>query len=334
MSEHAHELCACLLDLKKDAIVGIDGKSIALKTDNFLGIGGLENREFHLLIAKGQSNSTLTSAFALYQEQKSFVRRYDPQTEEISSQPVDKLTVENLMSQIPTLSSSSRVLGYSQIVPDQQAQQWKIQTKYILPSSILRIRGIVSGEKIVPGSYEDGDDAKLPSATDQRAHDQDGKSICYPPIPVVDPTASIWKTKHAGTKRYLHKISPTERTALFMSSDENAPIANRVFQDVLQKYYDGSWNAILGDLQLSYTFFLYVNCFSSLEHWKDLVAMICLVDSAGMRDQADFYRGLIPVLSSQISTLDQGFLEVCRLLHCWYICCRCVLAQKHIFVVG
>jgi hypothetical protein len=311
MSEHSHELFACLLDLKKEAIFGIDGQSIALKTDDFLGVCKLDDREFHLVVARGQPMSTLTSAFALYQEKKSFVRRYDPQTEEISSQPVDELTVENLTSQMPNLSSSSssRVIGYSQIVSDSQAQQWKMQTNYVLSSNILGIRDIASGEKLIPGSYENNEDPLLPTDTHQKAN-QDGKSVAYPPIPVVDSNVSIWKTKHTGTKRYLHQISPSERTALFMS--DSTPIANRLLQDVLHKYYNGSWQAILGDLQLAYISFLYLNCFSSLEHWKDLVAMICLVDPDGMRDQAEFYGALIQVLPSQISTFDQGFLEVCN----------------------
>jgi hypothetical protein len=314
MSDDSHDLFACLLDLKKEAIFGIDGQSIALKTDDFLGVCKLDDREFHLVVARGQQMSTLTSAFALYQENESFVRRYDPQTEEMSSQPVDKLTVENLTSQMPNLSSSSssRVIGYSQIVSDSQAQQWKMQTNYILPSNILRIRDIASGEKLIPGSFETNEDPLLPTDSDQTHEkaNQDGKSFTYPPIPVVDSNVSIWKTKHTGTKRYLHQISPSERTALFMS--DSTPIANRLLQDVLQKYYHRSWQAILGDLQLAYISFLYLNCFSSLEHWKDLVAMICLVDSDGMRDEADFYRALIQVLPSQISTFDQGFLEVCN----------------------
>eukprot|EP00980_Cylindrotheca_fusiformis_P018554 scaffold6148_cov127-Cylindrotheca_fusiformis.AAC.1 len=189
-----------------------------------------------------------------------------------------------------------------------------MQTKHILSSNILRVRGITSGEKLIPGSYEQDDDNILPNSSSRDGNaNQDGRYVVYPPIPVVDSSLSIWKSRHTGTKRYLHKLSPTERTSLF-TNDGAFAIANRLFQDVMQKYYEKSWETMLGDLQLSYTFFLYLNCFSSLEHWKDMVAMICLVDAKGIRNQAEFYRGLIPVLHSQISTIDQGFLEVGRWL--------------------
>jgi A1 cistron-splicing factor AAR2 len=301
-----------LLDLKKDAIVSIDGQAIVLKTDDFLGIHEKGGREgLHLIAAKANSMSTLTSAFLVYKEASLFVRKYDPQTEELSSQPVDKLTVENLHESLPQLLGTHRVLNYSNIVSDIQSQQWKFQTSYILSSDILRIRSIDSGEKLVPGSAEEDDDTALfsssapPTTTQQQQ--QDGKSISYPPIPVVDSNLSVWQTKHAGTKRYLHQLNPTDRTNLFLNPEHTA---NQLFQTVLANDYQNSWQAILGDLQLSYTMFLYVQCFSSLEHWKDLVAMLCLVDPKGMQRHKEFYRALVEVLPAQIATIEQGFLEV------------------------
>ncbi|CAJ1952933.1 unnamed protein product [Cylindrotheca closterium] len=309
-------IAALILDLKKDAVFGIDGQSIALRSDDFMGVSGLVAGDLHLLLAKGNHSSTLISAFLLYPEsqqaqESAFVRRYNPQTEEVSAQPLDQLTHDNLLSQLPEMVASPtnpRVLPYDKIVSEDQTRQWKNQTNHIVSSGILRIRKIVSGEKLVPGAYET-EDQKLLSIShhQQEQTPTDGKSISYPAIPVVDPSLSIWKTKHAGTKRYLKQLTATDRTSLFM--DDNSPISNRLLDNVLQKDYEEKWQAILGDLQLSYTLFLYMQCFASLEHWKDLVAMICLVDWKGIKAHSNFYNALLNVLPSQISSIDEGFLE-------------------------
>lgn len=38
--------------------------------------------------------------------------------------------------------------------------------------------------------------------------------------------------------------------------------------------------------------------------------MLSLVDASGMRANADLYAALLEVLPSQLSSMDQGFLEV------------------------
>lgn len=306
-------VAALILGLKKDSVFGIDGQSIALRSDDFLGVSNVAANDLHLLVAKGHHSSNLISAFLLYPESRkeqeiAFVRRYNPQTEEVCAVPLDRLTHDNLLTQLPNMIASStdpRVLPYTNVVSDQQARRWKRQTNLLVSSGILRLREIGSGEKLVPGAYDAEVDKALGRQQDQTQ--VDGKSIFYPPIPVVDPCLSIWKTKHAGTKRYLHQLSPVDRTSLFMN--DNTPIANRLLDDVLHKYYEGKWQAILGDLQLSYTLFLYLQCFASFEHWKDLVAMVCLVGAKGIRNHSNFYNALLKVLPSQISSIDEGLLE-------------------------
>lgn len=288
-----------LLQLKRDAVVGIDGQSLVLRTDDFL-VSNVPD-EFHFVTVR-HSESRLVVGFLLFGDQsESFIRKYDAYSEEVSGKPVDRLTVDNLLSAAP---SNPRVVAYTRVVPDSQVQQWKKQTNFIHASQILAIRRIENGEKIVPGSYSMEDDG-IVSSKEQRT--EDGKSLIYPPIPVVDSKLSIWQTKHSGTKRYLHRLSPSERTSLFVN--DTSPIADRLFEDILQKYYNGQWQALMGDLQLSYSLFLYLQCFSSFEHWKDLVAMICLVNAKGMQDQSTFYRSLISVLSAQLITMEKGFLE-------------------------
>lgn len=247
-----------LLDLKKDAAIGLDGQTIILRTDDFVGVSGLE-QDFHLISVRTMPDSNIPVGFIMSGE-ANLVRRYDPQTEEVSSSAVDDVTAENLVEQVQSGKfSRTSVIEYSQIVSSDQKGKWHEQTKYILPSGILEKRGIRTGDKIIPGSYED-DSSSLP-LTNQ--YDQDGHSVTYPDIPVVDTAIPLCSNSHPGTKRYLRKLSPAERTQLFLEPR----IANRLLVDVMSLYYGNNWRSLLGDLQLAYTLFLYLQCLASLEHW-------------------------------------------------------------------
>eukprot|EP00536_Pseudo-nitzschia_multiseries_P009561 jgi/Psemu1/288547/fgenesh1_pg.270_\ len=265
------------------------------------------------------------------------IRKYDPVTEEVASEeasPIDELTRRNLLQQMlrgnnvsGTSLPPSRVLNYSDIVPGSDGdamlsphQLWSEQTRYITASRSLLLnefRGLSSGDKIVPGCYDpesnvnDGDAGETGTGTAKPI--ADGKSLAYPPIPVVDPRASMATHKHAGTKKFLSRLEPNERTALFVTSSHN----RWVWLDrVLETWYRNSWQALLGDLQLSYLLFLHLGCYSSLEHWKDLLAMLSLavVDNSEHGDPRGgheaLYKGLLRLLPYQLSSMnDPEFLE-------------------------
>ena len=283
------------------------------------------------------------------------VRKYDPQTEEVASEErhaVDDITKRNLVQRMTSGSlPPTRVLRYDQIVgaganeeePDVLSQQriWREQTRYIHdPSpgkssiSLLEdLRNLPSGEKIVPGCYDPEDEAENHEGAPKTVpRITDGRSPVYPPIPVVDPGLSLAKHKHSGTNRFLSGLAPRERTGLFLAASAGGggggAAPNFVWLDrVLKDHYRGSWEALLGDLQLSYVLFLYLGCYASLEHWKDLLAMLSLavggVDGSGGRGgrrgpprersghaHEYLYRGLLRLLPYQLSSMtDPEFLE-------------------------
>jgi hypothetical protein len=252
-----------LLDLKKDATVGLDGQRIILRTDDFIGISGLEPG-FHLATVRSLPNAHISVGFIMTSGDIPLVRRYDPQTEEVSSQPVDDVTAQNLVEQVRRgQMPPTSVVDYSKIVSQDQKQQWGDQTKFILDCVILQARGLENGGKLIPGSYHDDELESSSHLSLSKSHDPDGKSVAYPSIPVVDTTISLRSNRHAATKRHLSGLSPSERTQLFLEPK----IASRLLRDVLSLHYGGSWETLLGDLQLAYVLFLYLQCLASLEHW-------------------------------------------------------------------
>eukprot|EP00934_Nitzschia_sp_Nitz4_P004292 Nitzschia sp. Nitz4//scaffold388_size11999//10383//11945//NITZ4_009006-RA/size11999-augustus-gene-0.2-mRNA-1//-1//CDS//3329549986//4282//frame0 len=292
-----------LLHLNKEAVIGIDGQTISLKTDDFVGFtANFDQDAFHLVSIRAQPQAHLSVGFLVTSSSQSLFRQYDPQTEEMSSQPLDDLSQQNLMQQIQSNQMApSRLLPYHAIVPSTQAKQWSSQTHWIQKSGILTMRNLVHGDKIVPGSLEESQSSSAiapPSSVD-------GKSVPYPPIPVVDVSVSRFSKRHLGTKQYLSSLAPSKRTKLFVCDD----LAATLLGDLLSQYYQNQWQAVLGDLQLAYTLFLHLQCLASLEHWKDLVAMLCRVGAKGMAQHVPLYKGFLQLLPSQLMTMDKGFLE-------------------------
>ncbi len=345
-----------ILDFPKGGTFGLDGQSIVLKTDDFLGVCNLPSDCFHLVTCKNGHGSSLndpndsntvdtavTVGFLVFGDESSghLVRRYDPRTEEVASRarcPVDEITQKNLVKQMQDSElPATRVIPYDKIVGGGNSSQqdemllspqevWREQTLYIHNNnnnnnnsslSLLKnIRKLSSGDKIVPGCYDpENEIQKDDITTNATKESNDGKSLAYPPIPVVDPSLSLAKHKHHGTNRFLSKLKPLERTRFFLSSStENFVWLNAV----LRNSYQSSWEALLGDLQLSYVLFLYLGCFSSLEHWKDMLAMLSLaIGGMGSNGQGrssheheSLYRALLRLLPYQLSSMtDPEFLE-------------------------
>jgi A1 cistron-splicing factor AAR2 len=318
----SNEGLIALINLPKQSRVGLDGHAIVLQSDDFVGIHDVPSSAFHLVTAaantgtKGDNRNnhiSITVGFIIHSEDPvRLIRRYDPQTEEVSDQQVDDLTARNLMEQVEKGQlPPTRILKYEQVAIQKsglnQENSWRQQTQYIRDSNILQLRGLSSGDKIVPGSFDADGESITNTTAAFSSQTMDGKSVDYPPVPVIDTRLSLTTHKHKGAQRYLAKMTPARRTQLFVQSDEQ--LQHTILQQMLTEHYQNSFNALLGDLQLSFCLFLYLHCLSSLEHWKDLVAMLALSSGTCGSRYAELYQGLLRLLPYQLSSMDSGFLE-------------------------
>ena len=82
---------------------------------------------------------------------------------------------------------------------------------------------------------------------------------------------------------------------------------------ILQRYYNQCWQRLLGDIQLSFILFLHFQCFASLEHWRDLIAMLSFVTPTTVDENREFttdlFVHLITILLQQMKFMDQDFWE-------------------------
>ncbi len=348
-----------LLDLPPGSSLSVDGSTQIIRREDFVGIYGVPPSGFHLVVVSSAggpatnnigtdnddvvqgSQTTISTPSALHTtgfvlmrnasdgdnddvsnhgEGWIVVRRYDPQTEEICSSPTDGITCSNLQRSIQDGSiGPQRVVPYHRFIENQMnPDAWNVITSFI-SSSLLQMRGIASGEKIVPGAYEeDFDDEKRNVASDDgeksgkdikarvpaESTPRDGISICYPPMPCIE-GSHIARTGHGGTKRYLSHLSPSDRTALFLDTEPGT----KVLDTVLRTYYDGSWEKLVGDVQLSFLLFLQLGCLSSFEHWRDTVSMLSLVGSGAVMRHAKLYRNLFSTISCHLSSIERDFFE-------------------------
>lgn len=313
-----------LLQLPPGSVLGLDGQSVVLKRDDFVGFTCLPpDASFHLVtvragsIAKSPGNpsqqtaSAVTAGFRLsLNETEALVRKYDPRTEEISSNLVDEVTTSNLLNEVgANRIGPQRIVPYDQLVPSSKADAWRGLTGFV-SHQLLRKRGILAGAKIIPGAYGfDDADVNKPqtdNTAEPSAEKIDGKSVTYPRIPVMDSSQSArTHSRHLGTKHFMAGLTPSERTSLFLKEHPSS----RVMEHVLNFYYDDKWKDMLGDIQLSYVLFLNLHCFSSLEHWRDLVAMLSAVEFEGVLARVELYSNFLSLLSSQINTMERDFFE-------------------------
>ncbi|KAI2503257.1 hypothetical protein MHU86_11194 [Fragilaria crotonensis] len=81
-----------------------------------------------------------------------------------------------------------------------------------------------------------------------------------------------------------------------------------VLRRVLESCHGNSWRTILGDIQLSFLAFLNLHCFASLEHWRDLIAMLSFSKSID-KDHTELYSNFATILQHQMKFMDRDFFE-------------------------
>ena len=288
-----------------------------------------------ILLADSESDAEMSMSMS---SNNFIARQYDPQTEEMSSCPLDNVTRKNLynaiqkqttmkqklpdprMTLIPydifTKMSSGDCDQDKKMDSKQRTTTWgEHLTNFISKQVLVRHNLTGHGDKIVPGSMDMDTDLEIDNTKsnskskvevmndDVIEQIQDGVSMKYRPIPCFDlsqerrgemgekksgeevqmksRSMKIRPQSHNGTRKYLASLTPPERTALFTmqhghgyggcnssSIERNSSSSgDHVFQCILRDYYNGRWEMLLGELQLSFVVFVCCSCLCSLEHW-------------------------------------------------------------------
>lgn len=224
---------------------------------------------------------------------------------------------------------------------------WSARTTCINSTYLQRRHGLVHGDKIVPSSYDqdenDGVHSKLSNDNDasflKAQEDVDGKQLSYPQIPCVDPNVNARRLmQHAGTRLYLSKLSPQIRTKLLLGrgdddDDDSFHAGEYVWNDIHSRVYDSCSSSngnnrnntdFLADVQLSFLMFLFLECHTSLEHWRDAISMCSLAvmpindvaskspankSNSLLLKQSNFFQQLLTIIHDQFLCIETEFFQ-------------------------
>lgn len=292
-----------------------------------------EDTPFHLLVVRAGKETTnlhpggsLPVGFVLLSDCANVcARRFSTQTEEMSNEPLDDVTTRNLMNAITDESGELQkyAMLYNQFMGDEKnIASWKARTSLIDGPFLYHQHGLGHGDKIVPSSDTSCDDNTLPSSETKKPNNImiDGKSVSYPNIPCIDPTISArLLTRHAGTKAYISNLDPSVRTWLLSGGACNLTAETQmnttgpeeyIWNDILSKHYNGTGcdrhdDFFLADIQFAFVIFLFLECQSSLEHWRDAVSMSSLSIKISARSGLE----ILPTLYAQLSCIEADFFH-------------------------
>jgi len=255
-------------------------------------------------------------------------RRYDPRTEEMSFEDVDGPTLRNILGAARDGGELSRfVMTYDQFMSapassssssgggveygkgafeDGSILSWARRTSLISTDFLGKCHGLKHGDKLVPSS--DGEHSS--DSNQQAAAIEDGRSLAYPSIPCIDgevPARQLMQ--HTGTRLYLSKLSPNVRTWLISGVAMSGNFSATSPEEFVWNAIVSSEEHFLADIALSFEMFLFLHCQSSMEHWRDAVAMSSLSARAMLARRPGFYLKLISTLRCQLAFIEADFFQ-------------------------
>ena len=281
------------------------------------------------VVAKGTDDCSISSSDAIASDfgyHWVLARRYDPRTEEMSAEDVDGPTLRNIIGatrdggelsrfvmtydqfmSAPASSASSRGGEYGKgAFKDGSILSWQNRTSLINEDFLLTCHGLKHGEKVVPSS--DGEHSS--DSNQQAAAIEDGKSLAYPSIPCIDgdvPARHLMK--HTGTRLYLSKLPPDVRTWLISGVSSGGNFSAASPEEFVWSAVVSSEEYFLADIALSFEAFLFLHCQSSMEHWRDAVAMCSLSAEAMVTRHPRFYLKLMSTIRYQIACIEADFFH-------------------------
>ena len=226
----------------------------------------------------------------------------------------------------------SKIIGSDSTALDSKSTSlWIARTTCITSSYLAQCHSVCHGDKIVPSSYnqelQDNNiqpiilrSSNYNTITSSSAQDNvDGIQISYPQIPCIDPSINARRlTQHSGTRYYLSNMSPETRTKLLLGGrvggDDSFHPGEYVWNDILSATYRGNEHNFLADIQLSFLLFLFLECHTSLEHWRDSISMCSLAVTSNnhtnlLHKYPNFFQQLLSIIHDQFLSIETEFFQ-------------------------
>lgn len=215
------------------------------------------------------------------------VTSWDPSNEEISITPlISDAAVENLRNGVRRGDLNKNLGPY----PLAQHSNW-VNLSNMITEAVLVRADVPVGTLVFPGDVED----------DAHLHSKDGAIKPYFPglarvarFTSLDELGSLFTKGMAG-------VAASEISRMHL--DKSAFVSSLVKDN-----YEGSYEALLGELQLSFVLFMMIFSYPALEHWKRIVNILCQCDDL-MINKPTLYAAFLRILYEQLSYSPEDFFH-------------------------
>lgn len=269
--ERYHETGTVLcLDFPEGGQFGVDWRSYRTGK-GFLGIKGL-TRGMHFAVYGLHPDGVDMRGFFFHVEPGSVVvRRWDAGEEEFVREGAD--VEAGLTSAVHRLDFDGR-LG-----PYEPSTEWRSLATHI-DTSALEAVGLKVGVSITPEPSTGGGPA-------------DG-AVVHPTFPALRRSAGSAPRRGPAVEVTRYHFDGTQRLDGLLDADLADIHRDRARREA----------CLLGTMQIAYLVFLHLHSFSSLEYWKEIVALLCSCDAA-LEEEArqPFFATFVRVLRAQLKVL-------------------------------
>ncbi|KAF0697996.1 Aste57867_11327 [Aphanomyces stellatus] len=165
--------------------------------------------------------------------------------------------------------------------PQKHAKVWHRLSKYIT-HSVLEKCGLAIGSTITPG--------------DPDALSSDSAEALKPYFPDTAQTARFTTLKKTTTQLGAHDL-----TMYHLDSSEH-------LEGLLRTQYGCDWQALLGELQLSFVLFLLISSLDALNQWKQFVWLLCSCEHA-VTTRPDLFIAFLQLIHVHLEQVGADFFQ-------------------------
>ncbi|GFY51865.1 protein AAR2 homolog [Trichonephila inaurata madagascariensis] len=282
-----------VLNLPIGSVFGIDMKVYQVG-DKFLGLKMIPpglHFIYYSAVSKEGCVAPRTGFFYFFSPQEIVIKKWDSKNEDLNSLTPSGEEKQRIRENLQNLD---RNLG---AYPYQTLKQWNCLTCNISESLVNQLQPLCgtinSVTQLVPLNYPTKESSEPDSTTDKRFQSLEEK---YLPNMKQVPGTEIRFTE-IPKNRYPDGCSAAQITMYNMDST--------YLLEQLLKHYQNKED-ILGELQMAHVCFLIAHVYDAFEHWKNLVQVLCSVDS-GLEKYSDILTTFLTLLHYQLKEIPSDF---------------------------
>uniref|UniRef100_A0A2L2YE17 Protein AAR2 homolog n=1 Tax=Parasteatoda tepidariorum TaxID=114398 RepID=A0A2L2YE17_PARTP len=282
-----------VLGLPVGSVFGIDMKVYQVG-DKFQGLKMIPpglHFIYYSAVSKEGSVAPRTGFFHYFAPQEIVIKKWDAMSEDLNSvEPSgdDKRRIRE------NLQEMDRYLGP---YPYQHLKQWNRLTCNISESLVARLQplngSISSVTQLLPMQYPSKESSEPDSSNEKRFQSLEEKFL--PDMKVVPGTEIRFTT--IPKNKYPEGSSASQITKHYMDSTYRL--------EQILKCHENEED-ILGELQMAHICFLVAHVYDSFEHWKNLVQILCSVDS-GLEKHSSLLTTFLTIFHYQLKEIPNDF---------------------------